>query len=85
MTTTLQIRIGAKLKRDLAKKFKEAGVDMSTGFRLWAKQAVESKEPIVRTVNGFTPEYERNIIEGVREAELHGKYYSDVRQMLREI
>jgi len=85
MTTTLQIRIDSRLKNALSKKCDESGIDISTWVRLQAKTAVKTKGPIVLTVNGFTPEYERRILADVRDAELHGKYYADVKQMLREI
>ncbi len=87
MTTTLQIRIDTKLKNKLQKKFETEGLDLSAGLRLLAKDAVQRKEPLfqVRTVNGFTPEYEKRLLADVRDAELHGKYYTDVKKMLREI
>jgi len=86
MTTTLQIRIDSKLKNSLKRKFKEAGVDLSTGLRLWAEGVVKAKEPVVmRTVNGFTPEYEQMILRETREAELHGKRYSTSEELHKAI
>ena len=85
--TTIQIRIDAKTKREAKKTLEEMGLDLSSGVKLFLHNvAITQSIPLeLRTVNGFTREQEARIIKNVREAEVSGKRYTDVRQMLKEI
>jgi len=87
MNTTLQIRIDRKTKSDAQKVFKELGLDMSTGVKVFLQQVVNTESiPFpLRTANGFTVEKERKILTETSRDTKHGKRYSTAKEMFRDI
>lgn len=68
MTKPYQIRIDEKLKRDSEKILAELGLDVSTAMRMFLHQVVATQSiPFTirknLTENGFTPEFEKEILE----------------------
>ncbi len=63
--TTLNIRIDDKIKRDARKTFARMGLDMSSAIKLFLYQTVEQQKiPFeLRTVNGYSEEYENEILK----------------------
>ena len=87
MNTTIQIRVDGKMKREASKAFKGMGLDISSGVKLFLHQVVKSQTiPFpIRTVNGFTVEQERQMIEEGNEALRHGKSYKTAKEMFYDI
>jgi DNA-damage-inducible protein J len=87
MNTTLQIRIDSKTKTSAQKVFKELGLDMSAGVKVFLQQVVNTESiPFpLRTANGFTVEKERKILAETAHGTKHGKRYSTSKEMFRDI
>jgi DNA-damage-inducible protein J len=87
MNTTLQIRIDSKTKKDAQKVFKELGLDMSSGVKLFLQQVVNTESiPFpLRTANGFTVEKERKILAETAHGIKHNKRYSTSKEMFCDI
>ena len=85
--TTIQIRIDEKTKAGAKKVFKKMGLDVSSGIKLYlARVAQDESVPfILRTENGYTPEQERQLIRETEYAKKHGKRYTSVKEMWRDI
>lgn len=69
MTTTLSIRLDQNLKRDSQKVLKKLGLDVSSATKIFLTQVVNSQSiPFqIRTVNGFTPEFEAEVLAASAE------------------
>lgn len=87
MTSTIQIRVDSKMKKDADKTFRDMGLDMSSGVKLFLHQVVRSGSiPFsIRTENGFTPEQERLMIAETKSALAHSKRYKNAREMTVDI
>lgn len=87
MTSTIQVRVDSATKRHADKAFKNMGLDMSSGVKIFLHQVVRSGSIpfIIRTENGFTPEQERQMIMETKNALSHGKKYKTARQMMLDI
>lgn len=87
MNTTLQIRIDSKTKTSAQKVFKELGLDMSSGMKIFLQQVVNTESiPFpLRTVNGFTVEKETKILAETAHGLKRGKRYSASKEMFRDI
>ena len=87
MTTTLQIRIDAGLKKKAQKVAAEIGLDLSAVVKTTLAQMVRiGGLPFTpRTENGFTPEYEAMVLRETEEAIKSGKRYTDVEKMFTDI
>ncbi|MCX6738668.1 MAG: type II toxin-antitoxin system RelB/DinJ family antitoxin [Candidatus Parcubacteria bacterium] len=87
MNTTLQIRIDSKTKTSAQKVFKELGLDMSSGMKIFLQQVVNTESiPFpLRTANGFTVEKERKILAETAYGLKHRKHYSTSKEMFRDI
>ncbi|MFA6227486.1 MAG: type II toxin-antitoxin system RelB/DinJ family antitoxin [Candidatus Paceibacterota bacterium] len=87
MTTTVQIRIDDKIKKEIHKLYKSLGLDISSATKMFYSQSLMMKgipfQP--RTANGFTPEYEARIIKETEWAEKHGKRYKTVEEMFKAL
>ncbi len=62
--STVQFRIDKKTKRAVTDIFQSLGLDLSSGFKMYAQQVVKKKGipfPLL-TENGFTPEREAQIL-----------------------
>jgi addiction module RelB/DinJ family antitoxin len=75
-TATIQFRIEPKIKEKAAKIFKKNNMDMSLAISAMLMEVIKRGSPIVemRTVNGFTPEREREILENLKNWKLSPSY-----------
>lgn len=87
MTSTIQVRVDSKMKRNADKTFRDMGLDMSSGVKLFLHQVVRSGSiPFsIKTENGFTPGQEQLMIAETRAALAHGKQYKSARAMMIDI
>ncbi len=87
MTSTIQIRIDAKIKKQADKTLKDMGLDLSSGIKLFLNQVIKAQAiPFqIRTVNGFTPEQEKRMIRETEYALKHGKSYKTAKALLDDI
>jgi len=76
--TTINVRTDAATKRSAQAVFKKMGLDLSTGVNMYLSRVAQDKAmPFTpRTVNGFTPEYEADVIRETAYAKKHGKSYT---------
>lgn len=87
MNTTIQVRIDSKTKVAAQKVFKEMGIDLSSGVKLFLNEVLRAKAlPFTpRTKNGFTEDQERELMRDVEHAKKCGKRYTDVHTMHADI
>ena len=87
MTTTLQIRIDKDIKTKAQKIFKEIGIDMSSGVKLFLSNIVNTGSLTFtpRTKNGHTEEQEDRMLREVDEALKYGKRYKNARELHNDI
>lgn len=80
MNTTLQVRIDKKTKDKAQKIFKDMGIDMSSGIKLFLSRVINTGSvPFIPTTkNGFTKEIEEEILKEIVAAKKTGKIYSSV-------
>ncbi|MDP3646309.1 MAG: type II toxin-antitoxin system RelB/DinJ family antitoxin [bacterium] len=85
--TTIQIRIDEKTKAKAKKVFKNMGLDVSSGIKLYLSRVAqdESVPFVLRTENGYTPEQEQQLIRETKYAKKHGKRYISIKEMMRDI
>ena len=78
------MRIDSKMKNRADKTFKNMGLDMSSGVKLYLHQVVRSGSiPFtIRTENGFTPEQEHLMIAETKHALKYGKRYKNAREVM---
>lgn len=81
MTKAIQIRVKEKLKRDAESIFEDLGLDTPTAIRLFLKKVVVTKSipfelKIPLTENGFTPEFEREILKASVDKNVIGPFSS---------
>jgi len=89
MTKAIQIRVDEKLKEDADLIFEDLGMDTPTAIRLFLKKVVVSKSipfelKSTRTENGFTPEFEDEIIKAATEKDQVGPFKS-VKEAIAEL
>ncbi|MDO8575410.1 MAG: type II toxin-antitoxin system RelB/DinJ family antitoxin [bacterium] len=87
MSSTIQVRVDNKIKKNADKTFKNMGLDMSSGIKLFLHQVIMSGSlPFqVRTANGFTVEQEQNMIKETRHALKNGKSYTSINDLHNDI
>lgn len=87
MTTTIQVRIDAKVKKDAQTVFENMGLDLSSGVKLYLAQVIrEQGLPFTpRTVNGLTPAYEARLLREAANAKKGGVSYSSAKAAMREL
>jgi len=90
--TTINIRTDEKRKKLATAIFNEMGLDMSSAIQLFLQQVIITKSiPFpIRTVNGFTPEQEKAILDDMRELEADiadgkAKSYSSSEEMAKDL
>jgi len=85
--TTINIRIDEETKENSQKILKEMGMDLSTGIKLFLKAVNRTKSiPFeIRTENGFTEKFEREIKQEARESLKNSKSYNSVDEMFTDI
>ncbi len=86
-STTLQIRIDKKEKEETRKVFADRGMTLSSAIKLFFNQARKTKSLSIKglTENGFTPEYEDELIKEAEWALKYGKRYSSAKEMHDDI
>ena len=67
-TATIQLRIDRATKVKAQNTLKKLGFDLSSGLKLFLSQVIKTKSiPFtIRTVNGYTPEYEKSLIDELK-------------------
>lgn len=87
MTTTIQVRVDAKVKKDAQTVFENMGLDLSSGVKLYLAQVIrEQGLPFTpRTVNGLTPAYEARLVREAATAKKSGASYRSAKAALREL
>ena len=85
--TTIQIRIDTKTKRESKKIFAEFGLDMSSALKLFLHTTVRNKSvPVeLRTVNGYTPAFEKMLLAESADALKNGKRYTDLDELFKDL
>ena len=88
----INIRIDQKLKKAANEVLSNVGLDMSSAVKLFLTQVVILKKiPFqARTVNGFTPEQEEELLKDIAEMDEKiksgkAKLYDNVHQMFEDI
>ena len=81
MTKAIQIRVEEKLKKEADQIFEDLGMDTPTGIRLFLKKVVVTKSiPFElksnRTENGFTSEFEEEVLKAAKEKDQIGPFKS---------
>ncbi|MBU4536786.1 type II toxin-antitoxin system RelB/DinJ family antitoxin [Patescibacteria group bacterium] len=86
-STTLQIRIDKKEKEETRKVFEDLGMTLSSATKMFYNQARKTKSLPIKglTENGFTPEYEEELIKEAEWALKYGKSYSSAKEMFDDI
>ena len=76
--TIVNVRTDTATKRAAQRIFKRMGLDLSTGVNMYLTRVVQDKAVpfTLRTVNGFTPEQEREILRDLAYTKKHGKSYT---------
>ena len=84
--TTIQVRIDEKTKKKAKKVFKDMGLDISTGIKVYLNRVVKDNGIpfVVRTENGYTPEQEQEMIKEVQWAKKHAKRYISVDEIMKD-
>ncbi|MFH1769215.1 MAG: type II toxin-antitoxin system RelB/DinJ family antitoxin [Parcubacteria group bacterium] len=85
--TTLQVRIDEPTKNKAKKIFKQMGMDMSSGIKLFLNQVINTRtlpfQP--RTPNGFTEKQEAEMIKELEYARKHGKIYDSAKALFEDL
>ena len=86
-TTTLQIRIGKKEKEETRKVLDDLGMTLSSATKMFYNQIRKTKSLPIKglTENGFTPEYEAELIKEAKWAKKYAKRYTSVDKMFKDI
>lgn len=85
--TTLQLRIDQKTKSSAQRIIKSMGLDLSSAIKVFLTQVIIEKSiPFpIRTVNGFTSEYEKSLIKEAAIAKKSSKKYSSGKEVIKSI
>ncbi|MEI6058458.1 MAG: type II toxin-antitoxin system RelB/DinJ family antitoxin [archaeon] len=86
-STTIQIRIDSKIKKEARKLFDSLGIDISSAVKMFLVRSIKTQTLAIKglTDNGFTPAREREMIKEAEWAQKHGKRYTSVKKMLDDI
>lgn len=82
-TATIQLRIDPKLKEKARRIFKRSNMDMSLAISAMLTEVVKRDGPLIemRTVNGYTPKREKEILSRIQKAKL-SPVYKDINSFL---
>ncbi len=83
MNSTIQIRIDEKTKKRADKTLKNIGLDLSSGIKVFLHQVIRSGSLpfVIRTENGFTPEYEKKMNKEIADALKQGKSFRSAKEV----
>ena len=81
MTKAIQVRVDEKLKKEADLIFDDLGLDLPTAIRIKKKKVVVSKSipfelKSTRTENGFTLEFEEEVLKTSKSKEQIGPFKS---------
>lgn len=82
MNQAIQVRVDAKLKKQADQVLDDIGLDIPTAIRLFLRKVVVSKSIPFElksskfTENGFTEEFENEVLEAAKEKDLVGPFYT---------
>ncbi len=87
MNTTLQIRIDKNTKKQAQKIFKDMGLDMSSGVKLFLQRVVNTETlPFeVVTKNGYTRAQEQTMLKETKQAIGKTKSHRSARSLHKDI
>ena len=87
MNTVLQIRIDERTKKAARKAFVCAGLDLSSGIKLYLAQVANSgKVPFEAfTFDNVSQERKETILTDMRHAAKHGKRYATAREAISDM
>ncbi len=88
MNTTLQVRVNKKIKQKAQAVFKNMGLDMSSGVKLYLSHVINTGSlPFTpRTANGFTEKQEKQMVQETEEILKSGKKgYKTARELHRAL
>jgi DNA-damage-inducible protein J len=85
-TQTINIRINKNTKLQAQKIVEKMGLDLSSAVKLFLNKVILTKSiPFtIRTVNGYTPDFEAKILKEAKHTEKYGKRYSTTEEAFRE-
>ncbi|MDO8575451.1 MAG: type II toxin-antitoxin system RelB/DinJ family antitoxin [bacterium] len=85
--TTIQLRIDKETKDKAQDIFKKLGLDLSSGMKLFLSQVIRTKSIpfVVLTENGYTPEFEKYILDQARDTKINGKSFDSVEAMMDDL
>ena len=83
MTSTIQIRADAKIKKHAQLILSKLGLDLSTAINIYLVQIIEKNGiPFqVFTENGLTAAEEATMLKEIEWAKKHGKRYDSAKEM----
>jgi len=86
-STTIQIRIDSKVKKEAKKLFESFGLDISSATKLFWQQSLNTKSiPFeIRTENGFTLKQEAEFLKEAEWAKKHGKKFKTVEATMKSL
>lgn len=87
MNSTIQIRVGVDTKREADRVFKNMGLDLSSGIKIYLQQVIHSGSIpfILRTENGFTHEQEKKMLKETKEALARGKSFANTQELFDDV
>ena len=87
MNTTLQIRVDKNTKKQAQKVFKEMGLDMSSGVKLFLQRVVNTETlPFeIITKNGYTRAQERTMLKETKQALKKSKSHRSAHSLHKDI
>ncbi len=87
-TATIQLRIDRATKLKAQSTLKKLGFDLSSGLKLFLSQVVRTKSiPFtIRTVNGYTPEYEQSLRDELKAMKAgREKTFKTVKELMADL
>ena len=89
-STTIQIRIDSKTKKEARKLFGKLGTDISSATKMFLAQSVRTKALAVKglTENGFTPKEEARILrasEASQNPKNLSKPYNNIHAFIKDL
>ncbi|MCX6715943.1 MAG: type II toxin-antitoxin system RelB/DinJ family antitoxin [Candidatus Taylorbacteria bacterium] len=87
-SATIQLRIDAQTKKRAQSVFKKLGIDISSAMKLFLNQVIKTGSIpfVVRTANGYTPEFERMLLDEIKAMESgKEKSFKSVRDLMADL
>ncbi|MBI2444570.1 MAG: type II toxin-antitoxin system RelB/DinJ family antitoxin [Candidatus Magasanikbacteria bacterium] len=92
MNSTVQLRVDAKTKRAVSTVFRNLGLDLSTGVKMYFQQVIRERGipfPLI-TENGYTAEQEKKLLAIAKQTESdyrrgRRRTQTSVKAMVKEI